>query len=290
MPYLYLVLSVFMVASTSVFGKIFNRQNDGRRDTSTFYNFLLMISVFLGWGMLYVADFSFDAGVLLYSAMFAICYLTCNVGIINALKYGPTAITSLLINLSLIVTTVWGFLFWDAEISLTVIAGLVLVVASIILCLYSKEQDEKGFSLKWLVYVTLAFFGNAGCSIVQRTQQVEYSGQHGNMLMLFATGACAIAYVILYLRSDKRDARIMLKASWWGPVCAGVCNVVLNMLVMLMAVTELSPSVIYPVIGVGGLAVVTVFSLLVFKEKMRWWQWIGVAVGAVAVMLLSGAG
>lgn len=290
MPYLYLVLSVFMVASTSVFGKIFNRQNDGRRDTSTFYNFLLMISVFLSWGILYVTDLSFDAGVLLYSALFAICYLTCNVGIINALKYGPTAITSLLINLSLIVTTVWGFLFWDAEISLTVIAGLVLVVLSIILCLYSKEKDEKGFSLKWLLYVTLAFLGNAGCSIVQRTQQVEYNGQHGNMLMFFATGACAIAYVILYLRSDKRDARIMLKASWWVPVCAGICNVVLNMLVMLMAVTELSPSVIYPVIGVGGLAVVTVFSLLVFKEKMRWWQWIGVVVGAVAVALLSVTG
>ena len=57
-----------MVASTSVFGKIFNRQNDGRRDTSTFYNFLLMISVFLGWGILYVTDLSFDAGVLFYSA------------------------------------------------------------------------------------------------------------------------------------------------------------------------------------------------------------------------------
>lgn len=54
-----------------------------------------------------------------------------------------------------------------------------------------------------------------------------------------------------------------------------------------MALTALSPSLIYPVLGVGGLAVVTIFSLLVFKEKMRWWQWIGVAVGAVAVLLLS---
>ena len=287
MPYLYLILSVFMVASTSVFGKIFNRQNDGRLDTSTFYNFLLMISVFLGWGILYVTDLSFDAGVLFYSALFAICYLTCNIGIINALKYGPTAITSLLINLSLIVTTIWGFLFWDADVSLNVIAGLVLVVASIVLCLYSKEKDQKGISLKWLIYVSLALFGNAGCSIVQRTQQVKYNGQHGNMLMLFATGACAIAYVILYLRSDKRDTKVMMKTSWWVPVCAGICNVVLNVFVMLMAVTTLSPSLIYPVIGVGGLAVVTVFSLFVFKEKMRWWQWIGIVVGALAVGLLS---
>lgn len=287
MPYLYLTLSVFMVASTSVFGKIFNKQNSERRDTSTFYNFLLMISVCLGWGGLYAVDFSFDIGVLLYSALFAICYITSNIGIINALKYGPTAITSLLINLSLILTTIWGFIFWDAEISITVIIGLVLVIASIVLCLYSREKEEKAFSCKWLIYVTLAFLGNAGCSIVQRTQQMEYNGQHGNMLMFFATGACAIACLVLYLQSDKRDTKAMFKYSWWVPVCAGVCNVVLNVLVMLMAVTDLSPSLIYPVIGVGGLAVVTVFSLVVFKEKMRWWQWLGIAIGAVSVVLLS---
>ena len=53
------------------------------------------------------------------------------------------------------------------------------------------------------------------------------------------------------------------------------------------ASTDLSPSLIYPVIGVGGLSIVTVFSLLVFKEKMTVRQWLGVAVGAVAVVLLS---
>ena len=287
MPYLYLVLSVFMSASTSVFGKIFNKKNDGRKDTSAFYNFLLMISVFLGWGALYITDFSFDAGVLWYSALFAVCYITCNMGVINALKYGPVTITTLLISLSLILTTVWGFIFWDADISLTVIVGLVLVIVSIVLCLYSKEKEEKSFSWKWLSYVSLAFLGNAGCSIVQRTQQVKYEGEHGNMLMLFATGASVITCLVIYLKSDKRDTPVMLKTSWWIPICAGVCNVVLNVLVMLMAVTELSPSLIYPVIGVGGLGVVTVFSLFVFKEKMRWWQWVGILVGAVSVILLS---
>ena len=253
MPYLYLVLSVFMSASTSVFGKIFNKKNDGRKDTSAFYNFLLMISVFLGWGALYITDFSFDAGVLWYSALFAVCYITCNMGVINALKYGPVTITTLLISLSLILTTVWGFIFWDADISLTVIVGLVLVIVSIVLCLYSKEKEEKSFSWKWL----------------------------------FATGASVITCLVIYLKSDKRDTPVMLKTSWWIPICAGVCNVVLNVLVMLMAVTELSPSLIYPVIGVGGLGVVTVFSLFVFKEKMRWWQWVGILVGAVSVILLS---
>ena len=287
MPYVYLILSVFMYAASSVFGKIFNKDNDQKKDSATFYNFLLMMSVFIGWGILYATDFSFDANVLWYSVLFAIAYVSCNIGIICALKYGPAMLTSLFISLSLIVTTFWGFIFWDAKVTVTVVIGLVLVVCSIVLCLYSKEKDEKKFSWKWLFYVALGLFGNAGCSIVQRTQQVAYNGEHGNMLMVFATGFCALAYLVIYLFSDKTDTPTMLKTSWWMPVVAGLCSLILNVAVMLMALTDLSPSLIYPVIGVGGLAVVTVFSLFMFKEKMRWWQWLGVAIGAVSVLLLS---
>ena len=107
------------------------------------------------------------------------------------------------------------------------------------------------------------------------------------MLMLVATGISAITCLVIYKRSDRRDSMVMLKTSWWIPVLAGACNVMLNLLVMLMATTELSTSLIYPVISVGSLSIVTVFSLFVFKEKMRPSQWVGVAVGAVAVVLLS---
>lgn len=77
-----------------------------------------MASSFSGWGILYAFDFSFDASVLIYSALFAFCYTICNVGIISALKYGPVTLTSLLIGLSLIVTTIWGFIFWDAKVTI----------------------------------------------------------------------------------------------------------------------------------------------------------------------------
>lgn len=37
-----------MSASSSIFGKIFNKKNDEKRGSTIFYNFLLMISVFIG--------------------------------------------------------------------------------------------------------------------------------------------------------------------------------------------------------------------------------------------------
>jgi len=287
MPYIYLIISVFTSASSSILGKFYNRKNEGRRDSGTFYNFFLMISVCCGWGVMLLTAPSFDANVLLYAILFAVGYSTCNLGLINALKHGPATLTSLFISLSMILTTVWGFLFWDAALTLPVAIGLVLVIISIILCIYTKSSSEKAVSLKWLIYVSLAFFGNAGCAIIQRTQQMNYNGQHGNLLMFTATAISTLIYLFVFLKSDRTDSKIILRSSWWLPVCAGILNVVLNICVMLLALTELSSSLVYPVIGAGGLAVVTLLSLLMFKEKMNLRQWLGVAVGAVAVVLLS---
>lgn len=276
-----------MSASSSIFGQLFNRRNDGKKDSSAFYNFFMLVSVCFGWGIMYAFHFSFELSVIPYSVLFATSYTVCNMGIINALKYGPTALTSLFVGLSLILTTIWGFIFWNAKITVPVIIGLVFVVIAIYLCLYTDKKEEKTVSWKWLFFVLLGFFGNAGCSIIQRTQQVKFHGQHGSMLMLFAAFLSAAACFVIYLKSDKRDTAAMLRRSWWVPVSAGACNVVLNLFVMLMALSTLSPSLIYPVIGVGGLVVVTVFSLVAFKEKMYWRQWLGVGIGVAAIGILS---
>ncbi len=142
-------------------------------------------------------------------------------------------------------------------------------------------------SAKWLIYIMMAFVGNAGCSIVQRTQQTAFNGKHGNFLMFVATGCSLLLFLVMFLRSDRTKAKQTLQKSWYIPTAAGACNVVLNFLVMLMAVSTLSPTVIYPTISVGGLMLSMLFSVFAFKEKLAWWQWVGVFVGAIAVGVLS---
>jgi uncharacterized membrane protein len=58
-------------------------------------------------------------------------------------------------------------------------------------------------------------------------------------------------------------------------------------MVMLLATSILSPSLVYPAISVGGLVLVAIFSLFVFKEKLKWWQWVGIVLGTIATALLS---
>ncbi|MBQ3571366.1 MAG: hypothetical protein IJA15_00905 [Clostridia bacterium] len=285
--YFYLITSLGFVASSSILAGFYNKKTDGKDGASSLYTLLLMCSVFAFWLVTFLTDLQAHWGVVLYSLLFAGCYVICNVGLINALKVGSVALTSLLMQLALIGVTIWGFIFWQASITPLVICGLLLVVVALFLCLWKGKNANEKFNFKWLFYALLMFVGNAGCAIVQKTQQMQFDGKYGGFLMLIATGISLIISVVSYLRDKKFTDKKLLLQTCAFPVSAGICNGLLNLFVIILATSTLSPSLIYPVIAIGGLMLTTVFSAFIFKEKMYWWQWLGVLVGTVAVGILS---
>lgn len=288
MPYLYLASAVVCVASISICGAFFNRKSQSLQDATPLYTLLLVASAFLGWLILFAFDGSLSVKVIPYSLIFGVGYAVCNAFLVQSLKTGPLVLTSLLVQLSLISATIWGFFFWNAKFSWLVGVGLVAVVISLWLCLYTgKTQNKQRISFKWLVYVLLTFLGNSACIIVQRTQQTAFDGQFGNFFMMVAVGISTLICLATYLKSNKKDSAIILKKSAYWPVGAGVLNVISNFCVILLATSTLSPSIVYPVIAVGGLIITTLFSFLVFKEKMKWWQYVGIALGIIAVGILN---
>ncbi len=294
MDYLILAGAVICASTSSIFGGFFNRSCAGKKDTSAFYNLFQLLTVFVGWTLLLIIDFDFNVAVIPYAVAFGIAYCVSTFGAINALRTGPVLITSLITQFSLIATTIWGFFFWNSEPKPTVFIGLVIVVVAIFLCLYRARdvpQTRKaflsnGFSFKWLFFAALAFLGNAGTSIIQRTQQMTFDGKYGNQLMSTALFFGFIFFLVIFLRSDKSDAKFIIKKCYI-PVGTGIFNLLLNLFVMIMATSKLSPSLIYPSISIGGLIIVTLFSLFAFREKLRASQWVGVALGIIAVLLLS---
>lgn len=288
MPYLYLVVSVVFHASMSILGAFFNKKTVGTTDATAFYSLLCVASAFLGWLVLLSTDFQIELKVLPYSVLFAVGYALCNFLLVQALKTGPIALTSLLVQLSLVATTIWGFFFWDTKISFLVVLGLVVVVVSLWLCLYTgKQQGENKITWKWIIYVLLAFLGNATCTIVQRTQQTRFDGQYGNFFMTVSVGLSALICLAIYLKSNKKDSAIIFKKSGFLPIVAGLCNVVCNLCVMLLATSVISPNVVYPVIAVGGLCLTTLCSLFVFKERLKWWQYVGLVLGIISTGILN---
>lgn len=139
----------------------YNKKNEDKKDASTLYSFVLLSSVFVTWVIMFLIDGQFDWAVLPYAFLFSIGFMLAMVMMVEALKCGPIVLTSLIMQLSLIGATIWGFFFWNDEFSWTVGGGLVLVVLSLWLCLYTGQKEEQKINLKWLFFVLLMFLGNA---------------------------------------------------------------------------------------------------------------------------------
>ncbi len=169
MDYLYLSLSTIFFAVGSISGSYYNQKTSKLKNASVLYVLGVLLTVLIFWGVSYAVDFSFDARVLPYALVFGAFYTMGSAGQLYALKHGPVSLTAFLIQLSLIATTIWGFFFWNTLFTTLVAVGLLLVVISLFLCLYAGKTQEK-LSWKWIGFTALAFIGNMGCTITQKTQ------------------------------------------------------------------------------------------------------------------------
>lgn len=286
-------MDIFLLASAVLFSALgstilpgfYTRRNLGLRGQSDLYNLCRHFGILVFWGIYYAFHFSFEPAVLPYCLLIAIGYITC-FWILDAMECGPLSLTSLFVSLSLVVSSVYGFIFWDVKVTVLSALGLCLVVVSLWLVLH-KGKAQKPISKKWLLLVAIFFWGNAAYSIGQRAQQMAWNGEHKGELMFFGLLLTCIGALVRYLVRRRKGFDKIPAKTLVIPFAASLINGFYNLFVMMLATRPLSPSIIYPAIAVGALALTSVFSFAILKEKMKWWQWLGIAVGAVAVGLLS---
>ena len=154
------------------------------------------------------------------------------------------------------------------------------------LCIFEKGENAKA-SIKWILFVLLSFLGNAGCAIVQKTQQIVFNGEYGKMTMFYATLVSSVFFLIVFIVKKKENIKDIVRNKWYFPLLAGIGNALLNTFVIILASTSLSPSLIYPTIGVGGLIFVLIISIFVFKEIIKLVKWIGIVIGIISTILLA---
>lgn len=287
MPYLYLACTMICSAALNLLGTRFNRKNAARPNASSVYNILVACSAALTWAVITLTNPSFDPAVLLYSAGYGICFTMAIGGLIGALKHGPVPLTAFAKQLSLICVSLWGFLFWRVKITSFTVIGLLLLAASLYLCFLSGNSRSGRISAKWIFYVGMLIAGNAGCSIIQKYQQMAFDGRHGGIMMLAASVLSAALCALLARKNPPPRWREIVRDSWFYPALAGMSSALMNLFVILLASTTLSPSVIYPGQATGGFILTTLISVIFMGEKIRFREGIGLAIGATALVFLS---
>jgi uncharacterized membrane protein len=288
MEYFYLLLAMTFSALITVSGRLYNNKNRELEYVTRLYSLLASIFAAIGWLVLWLTDFSFDARVLPYSALYGVLYACFTVGMLGAIKVGSTSLTGLVKQVALVGVSFWGYFFWDTQFTTVSAIGIVVLLISLALCLLVKEKKTDDHHLgKWLFYALLITIGNAGCGILQRYQQMHFNYQHKNMLMFFSY-VFAICFCFVFSLGEKKENwKRAIKQSWAFPALSGISSAGSNLFILLLVKCRMSPVILYPGIAVGGLIITTLIAFFGFREKLRPQQWVGLAVGAVALVLLN---
>lgn len=231
-------------------------------------------------------NITFSYSILPYSIAFAAVYVTATVTSVLALKLGSLAITSLIMSYSLIIPTVYGLIFNNEPLSFTKGIGIIFLLVSLFLIRGESDSKDSKFSVKWLIYIILAFFTNGLCSVVQDAQSKKFDGaQNGNFMIL----ALIIGFSALLVFSVIFERKAILESVKEGvglAAAGGICNGATNLLVMVI-ITTVASSVFFPLLSSCQLILTFIISVVFFKEKFILRQIIGLICGLAALIFLN---
>lgn len=282
--YLLLGITALTVTCQNIFKQKFNNKCEGGA-----YLFSGMIALFAMIFFLAVnRDTYYSVSLLFPSFAFALSYAAATVFSVLAIRQGSLALTSLIISCSLLIPSFYGIIFLDEPVSVLLIVGTALLVVSLILTNYQKDDTAKKPTLKWAIYVILAFIGNGMCSTVQKAKPLYYGEAGNNLFMAVALGMVALIMLVLALvsREERPAMGTVLKRGWLLALLCGAANGLSNFLVIYL--NPLVPaSVMFPIISAGSVVLVFLYSVFINHEKFSARQNIGFLLGIISIVLLN---
>lgn len=213
-----------------------------------------------------------------------------NLASLQALELGPLSYTTVICSLSTLIPTLSGALIWGESISLVQYVGIGALVVCFVLSSAEEGETKKG-SLRWLLWCLAAFLCAGAIGVIQKWHQnTPWKGEQEGFLLvalgvsaLFSFGALGVCAL---RKKAEKEARGYFKAL---PLLImtvfGFC-VALNNKLNLYLAGVMDSAVLYPVMNGGTLMGTTLCACLIFRERLTKRQWIGLAVGIVAVILL----
>lgn len=281
MSVLYLILIIFGCAFQNIIKKPYTQKTAGKG----VYFFSLLSSLAAMLFFIITSDsFEWDKGLVIYSALFALSYMTATVFGLAAVTYGALSLTTLIISYSLMLPTAYGLMFLNDPIGPGLFPGLILLVAS--LFLINPKSADTPLTPKWIVCVFLAFVGNGMCSVVQKMQQIAFNGDYKNEFMILALVMVVILLSVFVIVKESKEIKTYAKAGWHISLASGIANGMVNLFVMILS-GIIPVSLMFPMISAGGIIVTYFVSRFFYKEKLTKTQLVGFVLGIASVVFLN---
>ena len=194
-------------------------------------------------------------------------------------------VTSLSSKLSVVLPTLAGVVLFNERLNFVASMGIVLALVALVLVVGGKEKTDKTNKTNWLLPVLIFFGTGTGDILMKLTEQQNQKGNLGFMIAFIYF--IALLFGIIIVAYDL----IRGKSKWqWKSALGGIMLGVINYFStynVYNAMRCFDNVVLFPIYNIGVVSVTALTGWLLFKEKLTWKNYLGLAIAIIAVILIT---
>lgn len=207
----------------------------------------------------------------------------------KSLSIGNVSITVLIVNMSLVLNVLFSYLIYGDSISPVRFTGILLTIATFLLCTNFKGMRDSKAEKKWIFLSISAMLTNAVASLVQKmfgeSTFCDFGRAYTASSYLIAAILSFVAYYIYKQKVQERTFKVG-KSVILYTVGMGV---ILGVFVAIntYALSTIEGTFLYPTYSGGTIILSTLSGVLFFKDRLTVKQVLSILVGIVAVVLMN---
>ena len=212
--------------------------------------------------------------------------ITFNLYAFTAQKIGIT-LSTIANKMSMIIPILIGLILFKEEVTLIKVIGIFLAIGAII---FSSKEDKKSKKLSQvnMLILSLLFIGQGlADGILNWAQKNILNSENMNLfftLTFLSAGLAGGLYTFYKIKTS--NFKMNKKSILWG-ITLGIPNYLTLLYFIKSLKNDLFSSYqVFPIVNIGVIVLCTILSVILFKEKVSFYKWIGVGFGILAISLI----
>ena len=275
----------------SLFCKLFSQKHNSGSPAVTSSVFSITYGAFAGIVTLILAGFRFapSGQTLLIGLLNAVILLIYNTAMIEASRMGSYSFQMICVLFGgIVLPLLHQVLFLGGTLNLIQAVAIVLMLAAFIL-LNLKGLTLKGSTGKFILWCAALFLANGMYSILMNLQQRVMNGTERNEMIILTYLGMSLLYAAWQgIRNRKALAegfRISREPLIYLLLCCVSATVAAHL--MLYLLTLVDAPVLYTIDNGGVLVLSVLYSCILFREKLKPAQIVGIVLSAASIIMLS---
>ncbi|MED3727502.1 DMT family transporter [Priestia filamentosa] len=245
------------------------------------------IQLFFYWmSFVLILSFTFIAGnfkfhllPILTGALIGILNANGNIQMSKAFEKGPASITSTIIAMNTVIVVIATSILFPQSIPLTNWIGIFVIIFAAIIIQYQPKKVTMVDYKIWILSCCLALISIGTVGVIMKYGTYEHYSFMEMLVSMYGGGAVYLSFLARKELKKSLTHKIEMKIG----ILVGILSTI-GYSCYLFALKEGPSSVVYPIISLNCV-VVLIGSLIIFKEKLKRYQLVGIILTLCGVIL-----